>query len=71
MSCPKCEEGKVVEKHTKRGKIFWGCNRFPDCDFASWYEPIAEKCPECKSILVKKKDKIACSNCEYEKEETN
>jgi len=71
MSCPKCQEGTVIEKNTRRGKTFWGCNRFPTCDFASWYEPVEEKCPECSGVLVKKKDKLVCINCEYEKEESN
>jgi len=39
MSCPKCGEGKVVPKKTKRGRMFYGCNRYPDCDFASWVKP--------------------------------
>lgn len=70
MACPKCDEGNVIEKKTRRGKIFWGCDKFPQCDFASWYEPIDEKCPNCQEILIKKKDKIVCSVCEYEKEES-
>lgn len=69
MPCPKCE-GSIIEKKTRRGKVFYGCNKYPKCDFATWYEPINEKCPECGAILVKKKDKISCLNCEYEKENT-
>ena len=66
INCPKCD-GKIIEKKTKRGKIFYGCSNYPKCDFASWDKPIEEKCPECGSILVEKKDKIKCSNCDYEK----
>ena len=66
MNCPKCD-GKILEKKTKRGKIFYGCSNYPKCDFASWDKPLEEKCPECGSILTEKKDKIKCSNCDYEK----
>ena len=63
MKCPKCD-GTIVEKKTKRGKIFYGCNNYPKCDFASWYEPVKE-CPECHSIMVQKKDSIECTECNY------
>ncbi len=68
MKCPKCD-GTIVEKKTKRGKIFYGCNNYPKCDFASWYEPIKE-CPNCKSIMVQKKDTIECLDCGH-KEDVN
>ncbi len=63
--CPKCD-GKIVEKRTRKGKFFYGCSNYPKCDFASWYKPTGEKCPKCDSLLVEKKDKVVCSNCEYE-----
>ncbi len=66
--CPKCD-GKIVVKRTRKGKFFYGCTNYPKCDFASWYKPTGEKCPNCGSLLVEKKDKVVCSNCEYEKEE--
>jgi len=66
MPCPKCD-GKIVEKKTKRGKIFYGCSNYPKCDFATWDEPIEESCPNCNGILTKKKDKIKCTNCDYER----
>jgi DNA topoisomerase I len=47
VKCPNCSEGEVVERRSKRGKVFYGCNRYPDCDFVAWGKPIAEKCPEC------------------------
>jgi DNA topoisomerase-1 len=43
MKCPKCMEGDIVERRTKRGKVFWGCSRFPKCDFASWTKPEEKK----------------------------
>ncbi len=69
MDCPKCD-GKIIEKTTRRGKKFWGCDKYPKCDFASWYEPTGEFCPNCQSVMVKKGKKEVCSNCEYEKEES-
>ena len=66
ISCPKCD-GKILEKETKRGKIFYGCSNYPKCDFASWDKPIEEKCPNCNGTLTEKKDKIKCMNCDYER----
>lgn len=66
ISCPKCA-GKILEKKTKRGKIFYGCSNYPKCDFASWDKPIEEKCPNCNGTLTEKKDKIKCMNCDYER----
>jgi len=71
--CPKCDEGKAVERISKKKKrIFYGCNKYPKCDFVSWDEPINEKCPTCRRTLLKKKgkkSKIYCINesCGYEK----
>jgi DNA topoisomerase-1 len=55
VPCPNCSEGEVVERRSKRGRTFYGCNRYPDCDFVAWGKPIPEKCPECgSSYLVEK-----------------
>ncbi len=64
--CPDCD-GKIVERKTKRGKIFYGCNNFPKCKRAYWDQPTGELCPNCNAMLVIKKDKIKCSSCDYEK----
>ncbi len=65
IKCPKCKEGDIVTRKTKRGKIFYGCNRFPKCDFALWDKPINEFCPKCNSIIVEtKKGQKKCSNKE-------
>ncbi|GBU10465.1 DNA topoisomerase I [Erysipelotrichaceae bacterium] len=69
IHCPKCAEGEIIEKKTRRGKIFFGCNKYPDCDFATWYKPIDKKCPKCESILIEKGKKITCSSCDYIEEE--
>jgi len=67
MDCPKCSDGKIVEKKTRRGKAFYGCSNYPKCDFATWDKPILEKCPNCDNILTEKKTKIKCSSCDYER----
>ena len=66
MDCPKCN-GKIVEKKTRKGKIFYGCNNYPKCDFATWDKPTGELCPNCNNHLVETKDKIKCSKCTYER----
>ena len=64
--CPNCS-GKIIEKKSKRGKIFYGCNNYPKCKTAYWDKPIDELCPNCNNMLVEKNNKIKCSNCDYEK----
>lgn len=66
MDCPDCG-GKIIERTTRKGKIFYGCNNFPKCKFASWDKPLPENCPECGKYLVEKDGKIKCSSCDYEK----
>lgn len=68
--CPSCKEGKLVERKSKnRKRIFYGCNRFPECDFVTWDKPVERPCPSCKSMLIEKKSKqginIMCTNCEF------
>ena len=69
IDCPICKVGKIVERKTKKGKIFYGCNNFPKCKTAFWDEPIDEFCPNCNNVLVKNNGKIKCSNkdCNFEK----
>ena len=69
IDCPICRLGKIIEKKTRKGKIFYGCNNYPKCKVATWDLPIAQICPECGNLLVKKKKKVKCSNveCKYEK----
>ncbi len=64
--CPNCD-GKIIEKKSKKGKIFYGCNNYPKCKEAYWDKPTGEKCPKCSSMLTIKKNKIKCSKCDYEK----
>lgn len=66
-NCPNCS-GKITEKKSRRGKIFYGCNNYPKCKTAYWYKPVDKKCPECGEMLLDKGKKIVCSNdaCSYE-----
>lgn len=66
-NCPNCD-GKIVEKKSRRGKIFYGCNNYPKCKTAYWDKPIDRKCPNCGDMLLEKKNKIVCSSCEYEED---
>lgn len=70
VKCPKCDVN-LVKRRSKKGRIFYGCSNYPNCDFVSWDEPVEEKCPQCKSIMVvkrsKKENTIKCINkdCGY------
>jgi len=66
-ACPNCE-GKIIEKKSRKGKIFYGCNNYPKCKTAYWYKPVSKKCPECGEMLLEKGKKIVCSSCSYEEE---
>ncbi|BDH61127.1 DNA topoisomerase 1 [Lysinibacillus sp. PLM2] len=70
VKCPTCNEGEIVERKSKTKRIFYGCNRYPECDFVSWDKPISRPCPKCSSLLVEKKLKkgiqIQCTKCDYE-----
>ena len=65
-TCIKCGN-PIVERTTRKGKVFFGCSNFPKCKEAYWDKPIGEKCPECNSMLVDKDGKVKCSSCDYEK----
>jgi len=70
VKCPKCDTGEIVEKKSKRGRLFYGCSAYPKCNFALWSKPTGEKCPTCGSLLVfAAQGKIRCSNkeCQFEK----
>ncbi|OGO78875.1 MAG: DNA topoisomerase I [Clostridiales bacterium GWB2_37_7] len=72
IKCPKCE-GELVQRRSKRGKKFFGCSKYPECNFVSWDEPVKENCPECGSNLMKKESKSGTlykcmnENCSYQK----
>ncbi|GGA96727.1 type I DNA topoisomerase [Macrococcus hajekii] len=70
VPCPKCKDGEVVERKSKKNRIFYGCTNFPECDFISWDKPVSRKCPKCETQLVERKKgkniQVVCPNCEYE-----
>ena len=74
VKCPSCNEGNIVERKSKKRRTFYGCDRYPDCEFVSWDKPIARPCPKCSKLLVEKKTKngihVQCTGCDY-KEEAN
>lgn len=73
VKCPSCHEGNIVERKSKKRRIFYGCDRFPECEFVSWDKPIERKCPKCENMLVEKKLKkgvqVQCVNCDYKEEQ--
>lgn len=62
--CPKCDKGMIVERITKKGKIFYGCNNYPKCNYALWYKPTGEVCPKCGELIVDKNGENICLNCD-------
>ncbi|MCI8894742.1 MAG: type I DNA topoisomerase [Lachnospiraceae bacterium] len=63
IACPKCGK-EVVQRKTKKGRKYFGCEDNPGCDFMSWQKPSAEKCPECGGYMVEKGSKLACANAQ-------
>ncbi|PTJ03103.1 type I DNA topoisomerase [Staphylococcus simulans] len=72
VKCPKCKDGEVVERKSKKGRIFYGCSNYPECDFISWDKPVGRDCPKCDHHLVVRKkgrsSQVVCSNCDYKEE---
>jgi DNA topoisomerase-1 len=75
IKCPKCKEGDLIERKTKKGKrSFYGCSKYPDCDFASWDKPVAQVCSFCGNdyVVVKysqaKGEYLVCPSCKQEVE---
>jgi DNA topoisomerase-1 len=60
--CPKCREGEIVERMTRKRKRFYGCSGWPRCDFALWDKPTGQTCPQCQSLMVKKWGREKCSH---------
>ncbi|WP_338469837.1 type I DNA topoisomerase [Niallia sp. XMNu-256] len=72
VKCPKCEEGNLIERKSKKRRIFYGCDQYPSCDFLSWDKPIPRSCPKCETLLIEKKLKkgiqVQCMQCDYKEE---
>lgn len=67
VKCPKCGKD-LVQKRSRKGRIFYGCSGYPDCDMVFWDRPVDRKCPKCGALLVEKKTKdyqYKCSQCDY------
>ncbi|MBI5045693.1 MAG: type I DNA topoisomerase [Candidatus Niyogibacteria bacterium] len=71
IKCPKCGDGDVIERRTKKRRLFYGCSNYPKCDFATWQKPTGKLCIECSSPLVELKSGIKCSNknCKFKEGE--
>jgi len=72
VACPQCKEGKVIERRSKKGRIFYGCDRYPECDYVSWDKPVSKPCPSCGSAMVEKRNrsggKLKCTSCDHTEE---
>jgi DNA topoisomerase I len=72
VTCPTCKEGNIIERKSKKKRLFYGCDKFPSCEFISWDKPLQRSCPKCESPLVEKKLKkgvqVQCTQCDYKEE---
>lgn len=70
--CPKCHEGKIIERRSKKGRIFYGCDQYPGCDYVSWDKPVSKPCPVCNSTMIEKRNrtggKLQCTQCDHVEE---
>jgi len=72
VKCPKCKQGEIVEKQSRKGRSFFGCGRYPDCDFVAWYKPVSQKCPNGDSDYMEKRysqkkgEYLKCPQCNEE-----
>jgi DNA topoisomerase I len=75
VTCPKCKEGNIIERKSKKKRLFYGCDQFPACEFISWDKPLPRSCPKCEGPLVEKKLKkgvqVQCTECDYKEEPQN
>ncbi len=73
VTCPTCAVGDVVERRSSKGRVFFGCSRYPECDFVIWSKPTGERCPRCNQLLIlagRGGSEIRCSSCDYRRENT-
>ena len=63
VACPKCG-GDIVQKRTRKGRLYYGCINYPGCDFMVWQRPVAKPCPRCGGLMLRKNNKDVCSNTE-------
>ncbi len=71
VKCPQCRTGDVIERRTKRGRSFFGCSNYPECEFSTWYRPVPDTCPSCGYVGAEKRSTKArgefrrCVACEH------
>lgn len=63
VSCPRCG-GEILRKKTRKGRVYYGCEHYPECEFMSWQQPVSEKCPKCGGYMVIRGNRIACADKE-------
>jgi DNA topoisomerase-1 len=64
VKCPDCADGEIVKRRTKKGRIFYGCSNYPECEFTSWKMPVSVPCPNCGGTLViSNKRELNCLKC--------
>ncbi|MEH7546253.1 type I DNA topoisomerase [Neobacillus vireti] len=72
VTCPTCKEGQIIERKSKKRRLFYGCTNYPNCEFISWDKPLPRPCPKCEGMLVEKKLKkgvqVQCVTCDYKEE---
>ncbi|WP_026566452.1 type I DNA topoisomerase [Bacillus sp. UNC41MFS5] len=75
VTCPSCKEGQIIERKSKKKRLFYGCTKYPECEFISWDKPLPRECPKCEGMLVEKKLKkgvqVQCVSCDYKEEPQN
>lgn len=74
VECPTCHQGEIVERRSRKGRKFYGCERYPDCDFVSWNKPISIPCPECGGVLGeigRGGSRLKCATCSWQGEKSS
>ena len=70
--CSKCNTGHIIERRSKKGRVFYGCNTYPECDFVSWDKPAVKPCPSCSSLMIEKRSRnggeLRCTQCDHKEE---
>ncbi|MBW7457191.1 type I DNA topoisomerase [Paenibacillus sepulcri] len=72
VTCPKCAVGKIIERRSKKGRFFYGCDQYPGCDYVSWDKPSSKPCPQCAGLMVEKRNRsgarLQCTQCDHTEE---
>jgi len=72
VACPKCAVGKIIERRSKKGRFFYGCDQYPGCDYVSWDKPSSKPCPQCAGLMVEKRNRsgarLQCTQCDHTEE---